>query len=238
MNNKKKLAIIQSSYIPWKGYFDIINEVDIFVFLEDVQFTKQDWRNRNKIKMKDGAKWATVPVKESKHHLRQKIYEVKINNTINWQRKHYESLKVNYSKAKYFKDYREMTEDLYFRKNWDFLSEMNIYMTKILCEALGINTLFYNSKDYDFSGKRTDKLVNICKYFSADYYLSGPSAKDYIDDDKFKEAGIALAYKDYSQYPEYPQLYPPFDHHVTVFDLIFNCGPEAPFYIWGWRKQR
>ena len=232
-----KLAIIQSSYIPWKGYFDIINDVDIFLFLDDVQFTKQDWRNRNKVKMKDGAKWLTVPVKEGKHHMRQKIYEVTVDNSNGWQRKHFNTFQMNYSRTTYYKDYKYIIEDFYLEHQWEYLSEMNIYMTKKICEVLGVKTEFYNSRDFRFEGKRTDKLVNICRHFGADYYLSGPAARDYIEDEKFKEAGVLLEYKDYSGYPEYPQLYPPFDHYVTVLDLIFNCGPEAPFYIWGWRKQ-
>jgi len=233
----RKLAIIQSSYIPWKGYFDIIKEVDVFVFLEDVQFTKQDWRNRNKVKTKDGARWLSVPVKASKHHMRQKICEVMVDSNSNWQKKHFYTFQMNCSKARYYANYKYLIEDFYLNKKWQYLSEMNMYMTKKICEALGIEAEFYNSKDFDFEGRRTDKLVNMCRRFGADYYLSGPAAKGYIEPGKFEKAGIVLEYKDYSGYPEYNQLYPPFDHYVTVLDVIFNCGPEAPFYIWGWRKQ-
>ena len=237
MSNSRKLAIIQSSYISWKGYFDIINDVDVFVFLEDVQFTKQDWRNRNKVKTKDGVKWLSVPVKASKHHMSQQIHEVIVDSNSSWQRKHFNTFQMLYAKAKYYADYKYLIDDFYLNKKWESLSEMNIYMTKEICRVLGVKAEFYNSKDFNFKEIKTDKLVNICKHFGADYYLSGPAAMDYIEPEEFEEAGIVLEYKDYSGYPEYDQLYPPFDHYVTVLDVIFNCGPEAPYYIWGWRKQ-
>ena len=236
MSALKKLAIIQSSYIPWKGYFDIINDVDIFLFHEDLQYTKLDWRNRNKIKTAGGSKWITVPISDSKNYMKYNIDQVKVLPDNKWQKKHLNSLKSNYAKSKYFNEYKTLLEDIYLRHEWESLSEMNIYMTKKICEILGIDTQFFNSVDFEFHGKKTDKLINICKHFEADHYLSGPAARDYIEEEKFQDAGITLEYKDYSGYPEYSQLYPPFDHYVTVLDLIFNYGPQSPFYIWGWRQ--
>ena len=236
MSTLKKVAVIQSSYIPWKGYFDIINDVDIFLFHEDLQYTKLDWRNRNKIKTAGGSKWITVPISDSKNYMKYNIDQVKVLPDNKWQKKHLNSLKSNYAKSKYFNEYKTLLEDIYLRHEWESLSEMNIYMTKKICEILGIDTQFFNSVDFEFHGKKTDKLINICKHFEADHYLSGPAARDYIEEEKFQDAGITLEYKDYSGYPEYSQLYPPFDHYVTVLDLIFNYGPQSPFYIWGWRQ--
>ncbi len=238
MGSTRKLGIIQSSYIPWKGYFDIIHDVDVFIFLDNVQFTKQDWRNRNKVKTNDGAKWLSVPVKASKHHMGQQIHEVIVDSSNSWQKKHFNTFQMSYAKAKYYADYKYLIEDFYLDKKWESLSEMNIYMIRKICDVFGVTAEFYNSKDFDFDGTKTDKLVNMCKHFGSNYYLSGPAAKDYIEPEKFKDAGIALEYKDYSGYPEYNQLYPPFDHYVTVLDVIFNCGPEAAYHIWGWREQK
>jgi len=238
MGSTRKLGIIQSSYIPWKGYFDIIHDVDVFIFFDDAQYTIRDWRNRNKIKTNSGTKWLSVPVEKQTSYRTLLICQMQICAEQAWQRKHFRSFETNYSKAKYYADYKYLIEDFYLDKKWESLSEMNIYMTRKICDVFGITAEFYNSKDFDFDGIKTDKLVNMCKHFEADHYLSGPAAKDYIEPEKFEEADIALEYKDYSGYPEYNQLYPPFDHYVTVLDVIFNCGPEAAYHIWGWREQK
>lgn len=231
----KTIAIIQSSYIPWKGYFDIINDADIFVFLDDVQYTNRDWRNKNYIKSSQGKLALIVPVKGGTH---QKISEVTIDIKQNWQKQHFKSIIQNYKKSAFFEQYYDLLKNFYIDRHWDKLSDMNIYMIKTICDILGVETEFYNSKGYNFLGRKSDKIVNICKYFNADHYISGPSAKNYIEAEKFNSAGIQLIYKDYSGYPEYPQLHPPFEHQVSILDLLFNCGPNAPYYIWGWRKSK
>jgi hypothetical protein len=225
-----KIACIQSSYIPWKGYFDIIHDVDVFVFLDDVQMTKRDWRTRNKIKTPNGTQWLTVPVKGGRHQL---IYEVSISNS-DWQERHLKSLQCNYARAPFFDDYRDLLAWLYGQPHQN-LSEFNRRATRMICDILGVDTEFVNSMDLAPSGTRDDRLIDICQKLGGTAYLSGPSARDYIVDQKFEQAGIELSYKDYSGYPEYSQPWPPFDHYVTILDLLFNCGAESPRYIWGWR---
>ena len=230
----KTVAIIQSNYIPWKGYFDIIHDVDEFIFLDDVQFTKQDWRSRNMIKTSQGIKWITVPAGSDLNRL---IQEVEICNS-SWQKNHWMQICHSYSKAQYFDQYRDFFEDVYLHKTWKNLSEMNQYL--IVCisqDILDIKTVFSRSSDYAAEGKKQAKILDLLKKSAADCYVSGPAAKSYIVEDDFVSAGIKLIWKDYSGYPEYSQLYPPFEHNVSILDLLFNVGKDAPYYIWGWRES-
>ncbi|MEZ9349998.1 WbqC family protein [Vibrio splendidus] len=224
----KKIAILQSNYIPWKGVFDMINQVDTFVFFEDVDYTNRDWRTRNKIRTNSGSKWLTVPVKKMPRGT--KICDIRIANDGKWQKKHKSTISQSYSKAKYFQEYKWILDDIYDTE-WDSLSDFNIYTTKLICDLLGIQCDFVNSKDIESIGVKDDKLISICKSLSADYYLSGPSAKNYIDNDKFEEESIELAYIDYSGYPEYSQVQDDFEHYVSVLDVIFNCGPDSRSHI-------
>lgn len=226
-----KVACIQSSYIPWKGYFDIIHDVDVFVFLDDVQMTMRDWRSRNKIKTAKGAEWLTVPV--AKVTRQQLIHETKIAAG-DWQQRHLKALQYHYGRAPFFEMYRPLLNWLYGQPHTN-LSEFNRRATGMICELLGIKTRLLCSVDLKPRGTKDDRLLDICRKLGARLYLSGPSARDYIVPEKFQAAGIELAFKDYAGYPEYPQQYPPFSHEVTVLDVLFNCGPQAPFYIWGWR---
>lgn len=230
----KKIAILQSNYIPWKGVFDMINEVDEFVFFEDVQFTNRDWRTRNLIKTPNGNIWLSVPIKKAPRDTM--IYDIEISQQENWQNKHYETLKRCYSKATYFDDYHWVLKKIYLDKQWRNLSEFNIYVTKLLSEVLGINTVFVNSRDLNTIGTKDDKLLNICKKLNANHYLSGPAAKDYIEVEKFSSNNIELKYIEYN-YPEYDQRFSEFDHHVSILDLLFNTGDKAYWYIWGWRQE-
>ena len=231
----KKIAILQSNYLPWKGVFDMINRVDIFVFLEDVQYTEHDWRNRNKIKTQHGSKWITVPIINSGRG-GQMIYQAETNKKINWQRKHYNSFQINYAKAPFFKHYKWIIDDLYIKHEWDKISDFNIYAIKLISKELGIDTKFVNSLDIQTKFLKDDKVIEICNKLEGDYYLSGPSAKDYIIPEKFNKNNITLEYINY-EYPEYKQLFEPFDHYVTVLDLLFNVGTDAPYYIWGWKEK-
>lgn len=228
----KKVAIIQSNYIPWKGYFDIIHDVDLFVFLDDVQYTVRDWRNRNLIKTPGGLRWLTVPVGCKRDRL---IHEVQIVDP-NWAKSHWEMLKQNYSKAPHFKTYKDRFEQFYLGRDWVNLSEMNQHLVRMISrDILGIKTEIKDAREFDAQGHKLDRLLDLLVKTGADYYLSGPSAKDYIEPERLAEFNIELHYKDYAGYPEYPQLFSPFEHGVTILDLLFNCGPDAPFYIWGWR---
>jgi hypothetical protein len=230
----KKVAIIQSNYIPWKGYFDVIHDVDLFIFLDDVQYTVRDWRNRNKIKTAQGLRWLTVPVGADRNRL---IHEVEIADD-GWNKTHWETLRQNYSKTPHFKLYGEFFEQVYLGTKWEKLSELNQYLIKkISRDFLGIETEFIDSRDLNASRSKQDRLIDLLLKTGADYYLSGPAARDYINEKGFADAGIELQYKDYSGYPEYPQPYPPFEHGVTVLDLLFNCGPSSVDFIWGWRNS-
>lgn len=229
-----KIAILQSNYLPWKGVFNLIHLVDVFVFLEDVQYTTRDWRNRNKIYTKDGLRWISIPVIKGPRS--QLIYEVKIDQEKDWQRKHFNAFQINYARAPHFKKYKWLLEDIYYKYTWKSLSEFNIFTTKLISKTLGITTKFINSTSLNTKGSKDDKLIEICKKLNADYYLSGPSAQNYINPQKFKEEKIMLDYIEY-EYPEYNQLHKPFNHFVTILDLIFNCGDKSPYYIWGWRED-
>lgn len=228
-----RVAVIQSNYIPWKGYFDMIHDVDVFIFHDDLQYTKNDWRNRNKIKTAAGTDWLTIPVGTSEHRL---ICEVEIKDA-SWQKKHWNLLRTHYARAPYFETYRELLLEIYERTRWDSLSALNQQLIKrISREHLGITTAFRDSRELQPEGTKQERLLDLLRKAGADYYLSGPAAKDYIEPAKFAAAGIELAWKSYTGYPEYPQLFPPFEHAVSILDLLLNTGPEAPRYIWGWRE--
>lgn len=229
----KKVAIVQSNYIPWKGYFDLINLVDEFVLFDDMQYTRRDWRNRNLIKTRAGPKWLTIPV-AVKGNFFQKIKDTRVSDP-GWTRRHWESIVHNYSKAAHFARYRELFESLYLGSQETFLSQINYAFLAATCKMLGIGTRISWSDDYarvrvSVEGK-TERLVSICKQARATTYISGPAARDYIDETLFNNENISLEYVDYSSYPEYRQLFPPFEHRVSIIDLIFNEGPDAPKYM-------
>lgn len=225
----KRIAVVQSNYIPWRGYFDLINSVDEFVLYDDVQYTIRDWRNRNIIKTAAGSKWLTIPVEvKGKYH--QKIKDTIVSDPA-WARKHWSSIVHSYSRAQHFSLHRELFESLYFRQEEKLLSRINYQFIVAICRILGIRTTISWSMDYQLTGNKNERLVSLCKQAGATAYLSGPSAKGYLDEDLFKATGIALSYMDYSGYQEYTQLYPPFEPHVSIVDLIFNEGPNAIKYM-------
>jgi hypothetical protein len=228
-----KIAILQSNYIPWKGVFDMINMADIFVFFDDVDFTKRDWRSRNKIKTANGDLWLTVPVKKPSKGT--KIYDIEIYND-GWQEKHFKTIKMAYKKSRYFNDYLPLLEDIYLNRTWKNLSQLNQFVTKLISELLGIKTQFINSKELETKGTKDDKLIEICKHLNAKSYISGPAAKDYIDIDKFKNENIDLEYIIYD-YPNYSQQHGTFNHFVSVLDVLFNCGKESNKYIFQSKKE-
>lgn len=232
MTTNKRVAVLQSSYIPWKGYFDIIHDVDTFVFYDDVQFTYQDWRSRNRVMANGSPIWLTVPTGSD---IKRRIDEVNLPNA-SWQRKHWSTIRHAYTKSPFFKDFAPMFEDIFLGRQWSSLSEMNQHVTeRIAKEMLGIKTVFANSIDFSAEGNKLDRLIDLLKKVGATHYLSGPAARSYIDPERFVQAGIILEYKDYSGYPEYRQLSDSFEHSVSVLDLLFNTGADAPDYIWGWR---
>lgn len=226
---RKRVAIVQSNYIPWKGYFDLMNSVDEFILLDNVQYTRRDWRNRNLVKTPRGPVWLTIPVAvKGRYH--QKICETVIDDP-GWRRRHWKTLAHHYAAARRFREYREVFERLYLGTEERFLSRVNHRFMTAICGLLGIRTRISWSMDYRLVGGRTERLVELCRQAGASEYVSGPTAKGYLDERAFGEAGIAVRYMDYSGYPEYEQVHPPFNHRVSVVDLIFNTGPEAPRYL-------
>jgi WbqC-like protein family len=224
-----KIAILQSNYIPWKGYFDIINSVDEFVIYDDVQYTKGDWRNRNIIATRQGLKWLTIPVK-TKGRLQLNINEIRVSDK-NWKNKHWKTLQQNYGKAPYFSIYKELFADLYFQCSEDFLSNINYKFITAINNILGISTPLKWSIEYNACGNPSERLIDICKKAGASTYLSGLSAKAYLDTSLFTKEGVCVEWVDYKGYPEYTQLHAPFEHGVTVLDLIFNEGPNAKKFM-------
>ncbi len=225
----KKVAILQSNYIPWKGYFDLIAAVDEFILYDDMQYTRRDWRNRNQIKTPSGLKWLTIPVKtKGKYH--QKIRETEIEDE-KWRSTHWNTLLLNYRRASYFDEVAEWLEPLYMDRNHTHLSALNREFIEAICRYLGITTIISNSWDYRLIEGKTERLVDLCLQAGGTEYISGPSAKDYIDESIFSEHGLGLIWFDYSDYPEYPQLWGEFVHHVTILDLLFNCGQNAAKFM-------
>jgi len=225
----KRIAIVQSSYIPWKGYFDLIAAVDEFVLLDDVQYTKRDWRNRNRIKSSSGPVWLTIPVVVS-GRFEQRVCDVLVSDG-RWNEKHWRSIRASYARAPYFRDYERTLEALFTGATDVRLSGINFRLLKGLCDLLCIDTRITWSADYTASGNRTGRLVSLCRQSGATEYLTGPSARAYLDESQFENAGIVVQYADYSGYPEYAQLYPPFDHRVSVIDLLVHTGPDAFRYM-------
>lgn len=226
----RKVAVLQSNYAPWKGYFDIIHDVDEFIFYDEVQFTKNDWRNRNRIYTSSGIQWLTVPVEGT---ITKAIDEIRVVQG-KWPQKHFNALVTNYSKAPYFSLYKPFLEYIYLEKHWEYLYELNRFVIETISrDYLGIKTVFRDSRSYRSEGSGHQKLLSLLKSAGAEYYVSGPAAKDYIIASDYEAAGIELHWKDYGQYPEYTQMHEPFVHTVSIFDLLFNTGPNAPDYIWG-----
>ena len=226
----KKVAILQSDYIPWKGYFDIIGRVDEFILYDDMQYTRRDWRNRNQIKTANGLQWLTIPV-DSKGKFFQKINETEVNSH-DWAEEHWRTIHYNYAHAPYFPELAPWLEDLYKQAaSMTLLSDINYLFLSEICKFLGIKTKMSWSSDYVLEDGKTERLAGLVQSAGGSYYLSGPAAKDYIVDEVFASRGIELAYMEYEGYPEYPQQYGEFTHQVSILDLIFMTGHDAPKYM-------
>ncbi len=225
-------VILQPSFIPWRGYFHLIQKADVFVFYDDVQFDKHGWRNRNRIKGSNGSFWLTVPV-QTRGMTSQgiQIKDVRIDCQQPWKRKHLASIEQAYSKAPYFELYRDAIHEIY-SMDTSSISEFTINAITKISDLLAIeNVQFVKSSEMDAAGDKTGRLIEIVKETGADHYISGPSARDYINPDQFKQAGITLEYMEYD-YPEYEQLHPPFDPQLSILDLLFMQGKESHRYIW------
>jgi hypothetical protein len=218
-----RIGVIQSSYVPWRGYFDFIASVDAFVFHDDIQYTKNDWRNRNRIKTPKGTEWLTVPVHYKE--VSQLICETSIDHSTAWQKKHFRKMQESYREAPYAQVALDILASVQVEQS-ETISNLNMELTKRICAYLCITTPLIASSDLFLVGKKTDRLIDLLKKLSATTYLSGPSADAYLDKDAFRKNDIRLEYKSYD-YGPYPQLWGPFEGAVTVLDLIANCGPDA-----------
>lgn len=227
----KTVAIVQSNYVPWKGYFDLVRSADEFVLYDDVQYTRRDWRNRNRIKTADGLQWLTIPV-EVKGKYTQKIRDTRVSDH-DWAAAHWARVRNAYAKAPHLPDAAELLGELYAEAAaLEFLSDINERFLRAICDRLGITTRITLSADYDTSNPDpTGRLLDVCTQAGATEYLSGPAAKAYLDESAFARAGIAVRYMDYAGYPEYPQLHGPFEHAVSVLDLLAMTGPRAAAYL-------
>jgi len=223
-----KCVILQPSYIPWRGYFHQIWKADLFVFYDDAQYDKNGWRNRNRIKTSQGLQWLTIPV-HTKGSVPEStpINKIKISWEKPWPLHHWRGIQFAYRNAPFFSQYEHYFSEIFSRKP-ELLADFTIETTIEISRMLGIDhTQFIRSSElHNIDGTRTDRLISILERVGADYYISGPSAKDYIEDEKFESAGIKLEYMNYD-YPDYEQLHPPFEAQVSIIDLLFMQGRNS-----------
>lgn len=229
-----RAAILQPNYLPWRGYFDLIHDVDLFIFLDDVQYTTRDWRNRNLIRTDKGTEWITVPVGSSRNRL---IYEVQMTGN-QWGESHWKTIQQHYSKAPYFSKFQEFFGSFYMKMEWGTLAEMNQFLTQEISHRfLGLKTRFLSSSELGIASSKGDKILGILEKVGATSYISGPSAKDYLCEKDFLNRNIELIWKEYPDYPEYQQRYTPFMGKVSIIDLLFNVGEASPQFIWDLEKN-
>mgnify|MGYP000858046482 CR=1 FL=1 len=226
------VVILQPSYIPWRGYFHQIARADLFIFYDDVKYDKNGWRNRNRIKTPRGARWLTIPVHSSGVETNHTpICEIRADASRAWAASHLSSIRQAYGQAPFFQPVYALLRELYAEQP-ALLADFTVPTTIALARALGIqHTRFLRSSSMrGIQGTKTRRLIEILTQVGATHYISGPSARDYIEEDLFREAGIGLEYMRYD-YPPYPQLYPPYDPQVSIIDLMCMTGPDALRHI-------
>ncbi len=222
------VVLLQSNYLPWKGYFDLIAGADLCVFHDDVQYTKQDWRNRNRIKTPRGTEWLTIPCGTDE---RRTIAEVTLTDPA-WQATHWKRICASYDAAPWFSTCAAFLEDCYLRQRWSSLSELNQHLIRhISQEVLGLPTAFDDTRRYGLTARKAARVLELLEKVGATDYLSGPAAQDYLREEDFLARGITVRWMDYSGYREYEQLYPPFEHGVSIIDLLAHVGPSAVDYL-------
>ncbi len=225
----KRVAIIQSNYIPWRGYFHLVDSVSDFVFFDEVQYTRRDWRNRNQIKSPNGPQWLTIPV-QVKGKFEQKISETVIAES-DWREKHLKAIEHSYARANAYDEMFPVLQDLYARLESDLLSTVNFTLTKGILDLLQIPTRLHQSSDFSLREGKTERLLAICEQLGADCYVSGPSAKEYMQLDLFRASGIEVEFFDYGTYGAYPQLHGEFVPNLSIVDLLLNAGKDAKQFI-------
>jgi hypothetical protein len=225
----KKVAIVQSNYIPWRGYFGLIDSVDEFILYDEMQYTRRDWRNRNKVKTSQGSCWLTIPV-DVKGKFHQKISEARVADQ-GWRTQHWQTIVQNYKKSDFFSEVSSWLEPLYCTEETIMLSEINRQFITAICRYLSITTVISQSANYKLADGKTERLAELCSQAGAGIYLSGPAAKGYVNETVFQQHNIQLQWADYSSLKPYKQLWGDFEPHVSIIDLLFNCGPDARHYM-------
>ncbi len=224
-----RICVIQSCYIPWKGFFDLIGRCDEYVVYDSAQFVKRHWHNRNRIKTAAGVEWLSIPV-VTKGRFEQPIDQVEIEKP--WADRHWRTIELAYRRSPFFEPLSSTVKAWYERAEKQArLSDVNAIFLHGVAELLRLRTRIVCDGAYPATGAKTERLLAICRAAGADRYLSGPSAKDYFDEPMFASASITTEWMSYDGYPEYPQLHGPFEHAVTVLDVLFNTGPDAARYI-------
>jgi hypothetical protein len=227
----RRIAVVQSCYVPWKGFFDLIGQCDEYVIFDSVQYVKRHWHNRNRIKTANGLEWLTIPV-VSKGRFEQRIEEVTIEKP--WAEKHWRALELAYKRAQFFEHHAPAIKRWYeLADRKALLTDVNTVFLTGICETLGLKTRITRDTAYPLQGVKTERLLGIVCAVGADRYLCGPSARAYLDEAAFRAAGVMPEWMNYDGYPEYEQLHGGFEHAVSVLDLLFNTGPDAPRYLKG-----
>lgn len=229
-NRMKRIAILQSNYLPWKGYFDLMAYVDEFIFYDDVQYTARDWRNRNLIKTPQGLQWLSVPVKYD-YEQRPSIASIEIDSD-RWREQHWQAIQRNHARAAHAATICDLLAPFYTGNPPRKLSELNQRCIITIANYLGIRTPIKRSTDYPSQGgDPTRRLIEICALAGATHYVSGPTARSYLREPLFRAEGLAVEWFDYDGYPTYPQLWGDFEHRVSVIDVLFNCGPQSADFL-------
>lgn len=221
----RKIAINQPAYLPWLGYFERISRSDHYVILDHVQFEKNSMVNRNKIRTANGWQWLTVPVRTSGKFGELAITDVEIENSVKWPKKHWNSIFLNYKKAPFFNLYSDYLNECY-QKKWERLCDLLLDQHDFFSQALGLNVSTVRSTEMSLKSTKSDLVLDICRDLKADAYLSGAHGRDYLDESAFRQNGIEVSYQDYA-HPEYSQMHGEFISHLSVLDLLFNCGPDS-----------
>ncbi|WP_323720622.1 WbqC family protein [Acetomicrobium sp.] len=219
------VGIHQPNFLPWLGYFYKIAQCDVFVLLDNVQYTKNSFINRNRIKTPRGADWLTVPV-IIKGRFGQLIRDVEVNGTVDWRKKHLRTLEINYRKAKYFEPIFEGLMAIYLANDWENLCELNIRLLNWTLSILGLKKQLVLASSLHVDGESTQLLIDIIKKLGGHEYISGFGGAHYQEEELFEKAGIMLTYYDF-KHPVYPQLWTGFIHNLSIIDLLFNCGSES-----------
>jgi hypothetical protein len=227
----RRLAVLQSNYLPWRGYFDIIGCADDFVVYDIVQFTKNDWRNRNRIRTADGVRWLTIPIRTA-GRFGQTVAEAQVVNEA-WASSHWRSIAQAYARAPFFPEYRAVFEQaLTSAAALTHLSQINRLLIETVCRVLGVTTVIRDARQFELPEGRNERLIALCRATGADIYVSGPSAQAYLDVSLFAASGVRIEFIDYSAYAPYPQVHgDPFEPSVSVLDLLFNTGPGAAGHL-------